>query len=80
MKEKTGHTIKTCSICGKREGSHWARHWREKHPDQKPKELRKPPEGLQIRHFKQVDLCKWNKEKVQEYWWEDATIYDPNHR
>ena len=46
------------------------RHWKEKHPGQKPRELGKPPKGIQIDGSKQVDLCQWNNEKVEEYWWE----------
>jgi hypothetical protein len=30
---------KVCSICGKSEGAHWARHWKNRHPSIKVKEL-----------------------------------------
>ena len=55
------------------------RHWKENHAGKKPRELGKPPKGIQIDGSKQVDLCQWNNEKVKEYWWEYQNI-DPSHR
>jgi hypothetical protein len=30
---------KVCFICGKSEGAHWARHWKNRHPGIEVKEL-----------------------------------------
>ena len=35
---KTNKT-KVCGLCGKSEGTHWARHWRNQHPSSDIKEL-----------------------------------------
>ena len=31
--------IKVCGTCGKAEGQHWAKHWKDHHPGIKPSEL-----------------------------------------
>jgi len=33
------HKTKVCAHCGKSEGAHWARHWRNQHPSSDIKEL-----------------------------------------
>lgn len=41
MEAKQGHRnkAKICALCGKQEKEHWSRHWKGKHPLQKPQEL-----------------------------------------
>ena len=33
------HKTKVCAHCGKSEGAHWARHWRNQHPSSNIREL-----------------------------------------
>ena len=32
IKQKRVHSIKVCALCGKSEGPHWRRHWKNNHP------------------------------------------------
>ena len=33
------HKVKVCAKCGRAEGKHWARHWRQHHPGSNAIEL-----------------------------------------
>jgi len=44
---KNRHRTKECALCGKKESSHWALHWKTKHKDKIPQErkLNEPLKG-----------------------------------
>ena len=35
----TTHKTKVCALCGKSQGDHWARHWKNQHPSSEIREL-----------------------------------------
>lgn len=67
--------MKICSLCGKNEASHWARHWAKRHPGKKPTELNRDIEW----RLDQGYPCRYQKHDVEKYWWEHK-YYDPYHR
>ena len=72
------HKIKVCSSCGKSEGKHWARHWKQQHPSEEIKEL--VPGQAPNNPFDENWLYLINNKMVQELFKtraRDTTINTP---
>ena len=57
-------SIKVCATCGKAEGKHWARHWKQQHPLEEIKELL--PDQAPTRPFDINWVYLIKDKKVQE--------------